>query len=147
MMTETTATRHVDPFQLQPVGTVRSFLKRQAECPHQGWEGAPEAWLEIAPTFLDGLDGVAPGREVIVLTWFHEAQREVLKVHPRGNPDRPLRGVFATRSPDRPNPIGLHRVEVLEIENGRRLRVRPLEALDGTPIIDIKPVLAGVSDG
>jgi tRNA-Thr(GGU) m(6)t(6)A37 methyltransferase TsaA len=146
-MRETTARHYVDPLQLQVVGTVRSRLKRREDCPHQGWEGAPEAWLEIAPAFLDGLEGLVPGSDLIVLTWFHEAQREVLKVHPRSNPDRPLRGVFATRSPDRPNPIGLHRVMVLEIENGRRLRVSPLEALDGTPVIDIKPVLAGVPDG
>jgi tRNA-Thr(GGU) m(6)t(6)A37 methyltransferase TsaA len=146
-MTETTATYRVDAFQLQPVGTVRSILKRREECPHQGWEGAPEAWLEMAPAFLGGLDGIVPGSEVIVLTWFHEAQRGILKVHPRGNPDRPLRGVFSTRSPDRPNPIGLHRVKVLEIEDGRRLKVSPLEALDGTPVVDIKPVLAGVADG
>lgn len=141
-----TETSHIASFQLQPVGTVRSLLKRREECPHQGCEGAPEAWLEIAPAFLDGLEGIVPGSEVIVLTWFHKAQREVLKVHPRGNFARPLRGVFSTRSPDRPNPIGLHRVEVLEIENGCRLRVRPLEALDGTPVIDLKPVLTASAD-
>lgn len=145
-MTATTESHPLDPFQLQPVGIVRSLLKQREECPHQGWEGAPEAWLEIAPAFLDGLDGIVPGSEVIVLTWFHKAQREVLKVHPRGNPQRPRRGVFSTRSPDRPNPIGLHRVEVLEIENGTRLRVSPLEAMDGTPVLDIKPVLAKSAD-
>jgi tRNA-Thr(GGU) m(6)t(6)A37 methyltransferase TsaA len=141
-----TEINHVDPYLLRPIGVVRSRLKRREECPHQGWEGAPEAWLEIDPTFADGLEGIAPGSEVIVLTWFHEAQRSVLKVHPRGNIERPLRGVFSTRSPDRPNPIGLHRVEVLEIEEGTRLRICPLEALDGTPIIDIKPVLPKSAD-
>jgi tRNA-Thr(GGU) m(6)t(6)A37 methyltransferase TsaA len=97
--------------------------------------------LEIDPAFTEGLDGITPGRELVVLTWFHEAQRNILKVHPRGNPANPLRGVFATRSPDRPNPIGLHRVTVIEVEERGRLRVGPLEVLDGTPIIDIKPVL------
>jgi tRNA-Thr(GGU) m(6)t(6)A37 methyltransferase TsaA len=141
-----TETDHINPDLLRPIGVVRSSLKRREECPHQGWEGAPEAWLEIDPAFADGLDGIAPGSEVILLTWFHEAQRNVLKVHPRGNLERPLRGVFSTRSPDRPNPIGLHRVEVLAIEEGTRLRVCPLEALDGTPIVDIKPVLPKSAD-
>lgn len=125
---------------LQPIGFVRSSLKRREDCPH-GPEGAPDAWLEIAPAFIEGLEGITPGCELIVLTWLHEARRNVLKVHPRGNPDNPLRGVFATRSPDRPNPIGLHRVQVMEIEEPGRIRVRPLEVLDGTPIVDIKPVL------
>jgi tRNA-Thr(GGU) m(6)t(6)A37 methyltransferase TsaA len=129
-------------YMLCPVGVVRSTLKRREDCPHQGWEGAPEAWVEIDPAFVDGLDGIIPGSEVILLTWFHQAKRDVLKVHPRGNPERPLRGVFSTRSPDRPNPIGLHRVEVLGIEKKMRLKVRPLEALDGTPVIDIKPVMS-----
>jgi tRNA-Thr(GGU) m(6)t(6)A37 methyltransferase TsaA len=131
----------VDPYLLRPIGIVRSNLKGREDCPHQGWEGAPDAWLEIAPAFTDGLDGVTPGCELVLLTWLHEARRNVLRVHPRGNPENPLRGVFATRSPDRPNPVGLHRVEVMEVEKRGRLRVRPLEALDGTPIIDIKPVL------
>jgi tRNA-Thr(GGU) m(6)t(6)A37 methyltransferase TsaA len=130
-----------DAYRLRPIGIVRSTLKRREDCPHQGWEGAPAAWLELAPAFAEGLDGVTPGCELVLLTWFHEAQRNVLKVHPRGNPGNPLCGVFVTRSPDRPNPIGLHRVEVLEVEKRGRLKVRPLEALDGTPIIDIKPVL------
>jgi tRNA-Thr(GGU) m(6)t(6)A37 methyltransferase TsaA len=138
---------HVDhAYPLRPIGVVRSSLKRREDCPHQGWEGAPEAWVEIDPAFGDGLDGIVPGSEVILLTWFHQAQRDVLKVHPRGNPTTPLRGVFSTRSPNRPNPVGLHRVEVLEIENRRRLRVRPLEALDGTPVIDIKPVMSKSPD-
>jgi tRNA-Thr(GGU) m(6)t(6)A37 methyltransferase TsaA len=128
---------------LLPIGVVRSSLKSLEECPKQGHEGGPEAWLEIDPAFADALDGLAAGQEILVLTWLDKGRRDLLKVHPRGTPNAPLRGVFATRSPDRPNPIGLHRVEILEIDNSRRLRVRPLEALDGTPIVDIKPVLAG----
>jgi tRNA-Thr(GGU) m(6)t(6)A37 methyltransferase TsaA len=130
-------------FLLFPIGVVRSSLKSLEECPKQGHEGGPEAWLEIAPAFADAMDGLTVGREILVLTWLDKGRRDLLKVHPRGNPEVPLRGVFATRSPDRPNPIGLHRVEVLEVDNKGRLRVRPLEVLDGTPIIDIKPVLAG----
>lgn len=132
---------NVAPYELEPIGMVRSDLKRLEDCPHQGWEGAPDAWLEIDSAIVDGLDGITPGCEVVILTWFHQARRSVLKLHPRNNPQNPLRGVFATRSPDRPNPVGLHRVEVLEIEKRGRLKVRPLEALNGTPIIDIKPVL------
>jgi len=132
---------HLDPYLLRPVGIVRSNLKRLEDCPHQGWEGAPDAWVEIDPAFADGLDGITPGCEVVLLTWFHKARRNLLKLHPRNNPENPFRGVFTTRSPDRPNPVGLHRVEVLEIDIRGRLRVRPLEALDGTPIIDIKPIL------
>ena len=125
---------------VRPVGVVRSGLTRREDCPRQGSEGAPEAWVELAPAFADALDGLAPGDEVVLLTWLHAARRDVLKVHPRRDPGNALRGVFTTRSPDRPNPVGLHRVEVLEIDARRRLRVRPLEALDGTPVIDIKPV-------
>ncbi len=112
----------------------------------QGSEGAPEAWVEIDPAFADALAGVANGDEVILLTWLHLSRRDVLKVHPRGDPAKPLAGVFATRSPDRPNPIGLHRVHVLETDAPARLRVSPLEALDGTPVVDIKPVLSGPVD-
>ena len=131
----------IDPYLLRPVGIVRSKLKRREDCPRQGWEGAPDAWVEIDPAFVEGLDGITPGHEVVLLTWFHKAKRNVLKVHPRNNPENPLRGVFTTRSADRPNPVGLHRVEVLEVDMQGRVRVRPLEALDGTPIIDIKPIL------
>ena len=106
----------------------------------QGDEGAPEAWLELTPQAAPGLRGVATGDELIVLTWLHLAERDVLQVHPRGDLNRPLTGVFATRSPDRPNPIGLHRASVLEVTS-QSLRVAPLEAIDGTPIVDIKPVL------
>lgn len=107
----------------------------------QGDEGAPEAWLEIADRVASGLAGITVGDELIVLTWLHLGQRDVLQVHPRGRRDKPLTGVFATRSPDRPNPVGLHRVSVLEVA-GQKLRVAPIEAIDGTPIVDIKPVLA-----
>ena len=126
---------------LQPVGVVRSSLKSLQDCPKQGWEGAPDAWLEIDPVFGDALEGLVVGSEIVVLTWLHEARRDLLQVHPRGDQDNPMRGVFATRSPNRPNPIGLHRVKVLEVRERCYLRVFPLEALDGTPIIDIKPVL------
>lgn len=107
----------------------------------QGDEGAPEAWLDITPKATPGLMGIQPGDELIVLTWLHLAERDVLQVHPRGDLNRPLTGVFATRSPDRPNPIGLHRVSVIEVTE-QKLRVAPLEAINGTPIVDIKPVLA-----
>jgi tRNA-Thr(GGU) m(6)t(6)A37 methyltransferase TsaA len=130
---------------IRPIGYVRSPLKSRAAAPLQGSEGAPDAWLEIGEAALPGLDGIATGQEIIVLTWFHQARRDVLKLHPRGDPTLPLSGVFATRSPDRPNPIGLHRVRVIEFAN-KKLKVGPLEAIDGTPIVDIKPVLPGVAD-
>jgi tRNA-Thr(GGU) m(6)t(6)A37 methyltransferase TsaA len=133
-------------YQLRPIGIVHSSLKRREECPRQGREGAPDAWVEIDPAFVEGLDGITPGSEVVLLTWLHKARRDILKVHPRRNPENPLRGVFATRSPVRPNPVGLHRVKVLEIDPPGRLRVEPLEALDGTPVIDIKPVLRNSPD-
>jgi tRNA-Thr(GGU) m(6)t(6)A37 methyltransferase TsaA len=126
---------------LRSVGTVHSSLRSREDCPKQGPEGAPDAWLEIHTGFTDALDGIAAGSEILILTWLHEGRRDLLRVHPRGNPSEPLRGVFATRSPDRPNPIGLHRAEVLEIQKPGRIRVGPLEALDGTPIIDLKPVI------
>lgn len=107
----------------------------------QGREGAPEAWLELTSQAQAGLMGLQAGDEIILLTWLHLAERDVLQVHPRGDTSRPLAGVFATRSPDRPNPIGLHRVSLLEVSK-QRLRVAPLEAIDGTPIVDIKPVLS-----
>jgi tRNA-Thr(GGU) m(6)t(6)A37 methyltransferase TsaA len=125
---------------LQPIGVVRSTLTSRAAAPRQGDEGAPEAWLELAAEVRPGLDGINVGDDVIVLTWFHQARRDVLTLHPRDEPSRPLTGVFATRSSDRPNPIGLHRVRVVAVEPGR-LKVGPLEAIDGTPIVDIKPVL------
>ena len=132
-------------YTIQPIGTVRSKLTSLEAAPRQGDEGAPEAWLDLTDQVAEGLAGVLPGDELIVLTWFHLARRDVLQVHPRGRLDAPLTGVFATRSPDRPNPVGLHRVSVLGID-GRRLRVAPLEAVDGTPIVDIKPVLGPVEE-
>jgi tRNA-Thr(GGU) m(6)t(6)A37 methyltransferase TsaA len=107
----------------------------------QGDEGAPDAWLVFDPAVLEALQGVRPGDEVIVLTWLDRARRDVLSVHPRGDTSRPQQGVFSTRSQHRPNPIGLHPVEIVSIE-GSRVRVRNLEALDGTPILDVKPVLS-----
>jgi tRNA-Thr(GGU) m(6)t(6)A37 methyltransferase TsaA len=138
---------NIGPYQLRPVGFVRSKLKRREDCPKQGYEGAPDAWVEIEPAFAEGLDGITAGCEVILITWFHKATRTVLKLHPRNNPENPLQGVFTTRSSDRPNPVGLHRVEVIQIDVQGRFRVRPLEALDGTPIIDIKPILQKSLDG
>jgi tRNA-Thr(GGU) m(6)t(6)A37 methyltransferase TsaA len=129
-------------YTIEPIGVVRSELTRLEDAPMQGDEGAPEAWLEVHQPLTPGLAGIKAGDELIVLTWLHLAERDVLQVHPRGDLNRPLTGVFATRSPDRPNPVGLHRVSVLEVIQGR-VRVSPLEAIDGTPIIDIKPVLAG----
>lgn len=112
-----------------------------ASAPKQGDEGAPEAWLVFDPAVLDALQGIHPGDEVIVLTWLDRARRDVLRVHPRGDVSRAQQGVFATRSPHRPNPIGLHRVEIASVDD-RRIRVRKLEALDGTPIVDVKPTLS-----
>jgi tRNA-Thr(GGU) m(6)t(6)A37 methyltransferase TsaA len=106
----------------------------------QGSEGAPDAWLEVDPAFARGLSRIAAGDELVVITWLHRADREVLEVHPRNDPADPLSGVFATRSPDRPNPLGLHRVTVREI-SGTRLRIGPIEAIDGTPVVDIKAAL------
>src|SRR5512143_214939 len=126
---------------LNPIGRVRSALKDRRAAPRQGIEGAPEATIELSPSVAQGLGGIRAGSEVIVITWLHESRRDVLKVHPRGEESRPLTGVFATRSPDRPNPLGLHRVTVLAI-TGRELTVAPLEAIDGTPVVDIKPVLS-----
>ena len=126
-------------FTIEPIGVIRSSLKRLEDAPMQGDEGAPEAWLELTSGAEPGLMGIKAGDELIILTWLHLAQRDVLQVHPRGDINRPLSGVFATRSPDRPNPVGLHRVSVLEV-SGRKLRVAPLEAIDGTPIGDIKSV-------
>lgn len=134
-------------YSLRPVGFVRSRLTAREDAPKQGSEGAPEAWVEIDPAFGEALDGIAAGQEVILLTWLHQGRRDVLQVHPRGDPNNPLKGVFATRAPDRPNPIGLHRVRVLEIAESVRLRVAPLEAVDGTPVVDIKPVLPGDKEG
>jgi tRNA-Thr(GGU) m(6)t(6)A37 methyltransferase TsaA len=129
--------------QLRPIGVIRSRLKQRTEAPKQGSEGAPDVWLEVRPSAAKGLEGLAAGDEIIVVTWLHKAHRETLKVHPRSDPNRPLTGVFATRSPDRPNPIGLHPVTVRKIDKNR-LRIGPMEAIDGTPVIDIKPVLCEI---
>ena len=130
----------VGSFELRPIGRVESSLTDPAAAPKQGFEGAPEAWLVLEADVREGLEGLAVGDELIVLTWLDRADRETLRVHPRDDPSNPLRGVFGTRSADRPNPIGLHEVELVEIE-GERLKVRPLEAVDGTPVLDLKPVL------
>ena len=124
---------------LNPIGVIRSTIKTRAEAPMQGAEGAPDAWLEVNESVADALDGIARGDEIIVLTWLHRARRDVLKVHPRSDAQRPLTGVFATRSPDRPNPIGIHSVTVREVQDNR-LRIGPIEVIDGTPVVDIKPV-------
>jgi tRNA-Thr(GGU) m(6)t(6)A37 methyltransferase TsaA len=134
----------VTPIELTPIGRVESPLTDPASAPKQGDEGAPEAWLSFNPAVLDALDGIEVGDEVIVLTWLDRARRDVLRVHPRDDRSRPQQGVFTTRSQDRPNPIGLHRVEVAAIE-GARVLVRNLEAVDGTPIVDVKPVLSSDS--
>ncbi|MBD3617078.1 MAG: tRNA (N6-threonylcarbamoyladenosine(37)-N6)-methyltransferase TrmO [Gracilimonas sp.] len=131
------------PYSLRPIGRVHSQLADRKDAPDQGSEGAPEAWIEIREEFKPAIDGIMAGSEIILLTWLHRSDRNTLQVHPRYNPGNPLKGVFATRAPDRPNPIGLHRVQVLEIAEPVRLKVSPLEALDGTPVIDIKPVLSG----
>jgi tRNA-Thr(GGU) m(6)t(6)A37 methyltransferase TsaA len=125
---------------LRQVGVIRSVLKSRKNAPRQGSHGAPDAWLVVHPAVADGLHRLAVGDELIVITWFHRAKRDVLQVHPQMIAGRPLTGVFATRSPDRPNPLGLHPVVVREID-GYRLRIGPIEAIDGTPVVDIKPVL------
>jgi tRNA-Thr(GGU) m(6)t(6)A37 methyltransferase TsaA len=132
-------------YTLSPVGFLSSPLKSREEAPNQGYEGAPDAWLEVNETVAEGLEGIAVGDELIVITWLHKAQRDILKTHPRNDETRPLAGVFATRSPDRPNPLGLHRVTVREIA-GKRVKVGPIEAIDGTPVVDIKPVLSPSAD-
>ncbi len=127
---------------LRPIGVIVSPLTDLSQCPKQGDEGAPEAWVEIAAPYVPGLDTLSPGLSLTLLTWLDRADRDVLSVHPRGDTRRPRRGVFNTRSPARPNPVGLHEVRLLELapgtDGGVRLRVAPLEALDGTPVIDIK---------
>ena len=130
---------------LYPIGFLQSPLKEPGEAPRQGREGAPDAWLEVNASVAEGLEALAVGDEIIVITWLHKAQRDILKTHPRNDETRPLAGVFATRSPDRPNPLGLHRVTVREIA-GNRVKVGPIEAIDGTPVVDLKPVLSTSAD-
>ena len=132
-------------FAIRPIGHVESSLTSMADAPRQGDEGAPNAYLILDSEVHAGLDGIAVGDEIIVLTWLHEADRRALTVHPRGDLTRPEQGVFSTRSPSRPNPIGLHRVRVLNLE-GIRIQVSGLEAIDGTPIVDLKPVLGNVEE-
>lgn len=127
-------------YTIEPIGVIRSELSSREEAPNQGCEGSPDAWLELSSAFAEGLEGIGIGEDIILITWFHKGRRNILKLHPRRDTNRPLTGVFSTRSPDRPNPLGLHRVTVREI-SGNRLRVGPIEAIDGTPVVDIKPVI------
>lgn len=129
-----------DRYELRPIGRVASPLVDAATAPKQGDEGSPEVWIVFKDSVREGLSDLAPGDEMMVLTWLDRADRDVLRVHPRSDPARPETGVFSTRSPARPNPIGLHRVGVLAVEE-TRVKVRDLEALDGTPVLDVKPVL------
>jgi tRNA-Thr(GGU) m(6)t(6)A37 methyltransferase TsaA len=125
---------------LKPIGVVRSPLVRREDAPRQGSEGAPDAWILVEPSFADALQGIRVGDRLVLVTWLHEADRSVFQVHPRDDESRPLTGVFATRSSDRPNPLGLHEVTAHGMD-GLELAVGPLEAIDGTPVVDIKPVL------
>jgi tRNA-Thr(GGU) m(6)t(6)A37 methyltransferase TsaA len=128
-------------FELRQIGRVRSSLKSRAECPFQEKEGAPEAWVEIDPQYKDGLLGLQPGDEIMVFTWLHLGDRNRLQVHPRGNRQNPLKGVFATRSPSRPNPIGFHQTRILSFDQPLKIKVQALEVVDNTPVVDIKPVI------
>ena len=132
-------------YEVRPIGTVESPLVDRDDAPRQGDEGSPDAWLVFDPGVSEGIRDLQPGTEVILLTWLDRARRDVLTVHPRGDSRNPLTGVFSTRSPDRPNPIGLHRVRIESID-GIRVRVRNLEALDGTPIVDVKPLLGPIDE-
>jgi tRNA-Thr(GGU) m(6)t(6)A37 methyltransferase TsaA len=138
--------KETDPrFEVVPVGWVESPLTERAQAPRQGDEGAPPAWLAFEPETAEAIRDIRPGTEILVLTWLDRARRDVLVTRPRDDPDRPALGVFSTRSPDRPNPIGLHRVQVVAVE-GSRILVHGLEAIDGTPLVDVKPVLGGVAE-
>ena len=132
-------------YEIKPIGVIRSELTNREEAPRQGYEGAPNAWVEVNSAVAEALEDISVGNEIILITWFHKAHRDILKLHPRRDKSKPMTGVFSTRSPDRPNPLGLHRVTVLEI-TGDRLKVRPIEAIDGTPVVDIKPVLLQSAD-
>jgi tRNA-Thr(GGU) m(6)t(6)A37 methyltransferase TsaA len=135
----------VRTFEVVPIGHVESVLKDRADAPRQGDEGAPDAWLVFDPGVADGIRDLAAGTEIMVLTWLDRAARDVLVTRPRDDPARPPTGVFSTRSPDRPNPVGLHRVQIVAVD-GLRIQVSPLEALDGTPVIDVKPVLDKIAE-
>ncbi|MFO7895111.1 MAG: tRNA (N6-threonylcarbamoyladenosine(37)-N6)-methyltransferase TrmO [Longimicrobiales bacterium] len=126
-----------ETYWIRPIGVVQSPLTCREDAPRQGWKGAPAAWIELDPAYRAGLQGVEPGHELVIITWLHLSERDILQVHPRGDDDRPTRGVFSTRAPVRPNPLGLHPVTVLEVD-GMRLKVEPIEAVDGTPVVDIK---------
>ena len=139
------ATQTTPRNKFRPIGVIHSVLKSRGKAPKQGAEGAPDARLEVRSFAAQALDGLRAGDHIIILTWFHRARRGVLKVHPRSDPNRPLTGVFATRSPDRPNPLGFHLVTVRKIVKNR-LRIGPIEAIDGTPVVDIKPVLPNLQD-
>lgn len=130
-------------YEINPIGQVESPLTDRASAPKQGVEGAPEAWLVFDPAMTDGIGDLAVGDDLFVFTWLHRADRSVLAVHPRDDPSNPLTGVFSTRSADRPNPVGLHRVRVVAVD-GLRVRVSDLDAIDGTPIVDVKPALGAV---
>jgi tRNA-Thr(GGU) m(6)t(6)A37 methyltransferase TsaA len=143
---KTARAKIASPPQLRPIGVIRSSIKERSKAPKQGSEGAPDAWLVVNESAAPGLEGLSAGSEIIVITWLHKARRGTLKVRPRSDPNRALTGVFATRSPDRPNPLGLHRVTIREISR-HRLRIGPIEAIDGTPVVDIKPILCGVEVG
>jgi tRNA-Thr(GGU) m(6)t(6)A37 methyltransferase TsaA len=132
-------------YELRPIGRVTSPLTELADSPNQGDEGAPDAWIVLHPGLGPAVRHLTVGQEVVVLTWLDRAERAVLEVHPRGDRSRPLQGVFSTRSPDRPNPIGLHEVQIVAVDD-TRIQVRNLEAIDGTPVLDIKPVLGPVDD-
>jgi tRNA-Thr(GGU) m(6)t(6)A37 methyltransferase TsaA len=135
----------MNPYILQPLGFIRSKLKTREKAPRQGSEGAPDAWLDIKPQFANALLGIEVGHKLIVITWFHKADRTVLQNHLRGDESRPLTGVFYTRSPARPNPLGLHPVTVREID-GNRIKIGPIEAFDGTPVLDIKSASTRAND-
>ncbi len=135
-----------DPaYRLHPVGWVESPLTDRDHAPKQGDEGAPPARIVFRPEVREAAADLRVGDQVLVLTWLHQGRRDVLSVHPRGDPDRPLAGVFSTRSPDRPNPIGLHRVTIVGVEDDA-IAVDNLEAIDGTPVLDLKPVLGRMEE-
>ena len=133
-------------FEVTPIGYIHSTLKFRRNAPRQGWKGGPDVRLQVLPQYVECLDGVAAGQDIWVFTWLHQADRETFKVHPGHDPANPITGVFATRSPDRPNPIGLHRSKVLSIDGDGWLQVEAIEAIDGTPVIDLKPVLEACAD-